>query len=134
MEERRIAHRYKLPLPVVVKCLPLREGSDALHATTRDVSTSGVYFTSDERLSIGSRLDLSLTLPPEVTQGSTVVIDARAKVLRVDERPTGFLNHFGIAAAIDRFNVSREAVDFALHKAERVADEKRPTVAASGRS
>ena len=87
MEERRVAHRYKLPLPVIVKRLPLEVAPGEIHVTTRDVSTSGVYFTSDERLAVGIRLDLSLTLPAEVTQGSAVVIDAQARVMRVDEQP-----------------------------------------------
>ena len=132
MEERRVAHRYKLPLPVIVKRLPLQAEPGEIHVTTRDVSTSGVYFTSDERLAVGIQLDLSLTLPPEVTQGSAIVIDARARVMRVDEQPAGANDRFGIAAVIDKFNVSRTAVDFALHKAEQVAVVKRPSVAASG--
>jgi hypothetical protein len=131
MEERRVAHRYKLPLPVIVKRLPLEDAPGEMHVTTRDVSTSGVYFTSDQRLAVGILLDLSLTLPPEVTQGSAVVIDAQARVLRVDEQPGAGHDRFGIAAAIDRFNVSRASVDFVLHKAEQVVVVKRPA-AASG--
>jgi len=125
MEERRVAHRYKLPLPVIVKRLPLETAPGEIHVTTRDVSTSGVYFTSDERLAVGIRLDLSLTLPAEVTQGSAVVIDAQARVMRVDEQPIGVDDRFGIAAVIDKFNVSRASVDFALHKAEQADDGKR---------
>jgi hypothetical protein len=132
MEERRVAHRYKLPLPVIVKRLPLGAAPDEIRVTTRDVSTSGVYFTSGERLAVGIPLDLSLVLPPEVTQGSAVVIDAKARVMRVDEKPAGGDDRFGIAAAIDKFNVSRAAVDFALHKAEQVAVDKRSSAAASG--
>jgi hypothetical protein len=124
MEERRVAHRYKLPLPVIVKRLALDAAPGELHVMTRDVSTSGVYFTSGERLAIGIKLDLSLTLPPEVTQGSAVVIDAQARVMRVDEQPAGAADPFGIAVVIDKFNVSRAAVDFALHKAEQAVDQR----------
>jgi hypothetical protein len=130
MEERRVAHRYKLPLAVIVKRLPLDAAPSEMRVTTRDVSTSGVYFTSDQRLTVGIKLDLSLTLPPEVAQGSSVIIDAQARVMRVDEQP-GVSERFGIAAVIDKFNISRAAVDFALHKAEHVAD-KRPPAAAIG--
>ena len=129
MEDRRVAYRYRLPLAVVVRRLPLDQGPGELQAMTRDVSTSGVYFTSGQRLSVGIKLDLALTLPPEVTQGSEVVIDAQARVMRVDEQPTDLLNRFGIAAVIDRFNVSRAAVDFALHKAEQATDVRRPAAA-----
>jgi hypothetical protein len=127
MKERRVAYRYKLPLHVVIKPLPFANESGALHAMTRDVSTTGVYFTSDQPLAVGNRLDLSLSLPPEVAQGSEVVIDAQARVLRVDTQPTALHNYFGIAAAIDRFNVSRAAVDFALHKAEQSSASGRST-------
>jgi hypothetical protein len=130
MEERRVAYRYKLPLAVIVKRLPLGSECSEIRVTTRDVSTSGVYFTSGERLAVGIKLDLSLTLPPEVTQGSAVVIDAQARVTRVDESPSGDADRFGIAVAIDKFNVSRAAVDFALHKAEQAAGEGRPAAAA----
>jgi PilZ domain len=132
MEERRVAHRYKLPLAVIVKRLPLDAAPGEIRVTTRDVSTSGVYFTSDERLAVGIKLDLSLALPSEVTQGSAVVIDAQARVMRVDERPAGAGDPFGIAAVIDKFNVSPAAVDFALHKAEQVAIDKRPSAAPLG--
>jgi c-di-GMP-binding flagellar brake protein YcgR len=131
MEERRLAHRYKLPLPVLIKRLPLDTLAGEMRVTTRDVSTTGVYFTSDERLAVGLKLDLSLTLPSEITQGSAVIIDAQARVMRVDEQPSGGEDRFGIAAAIDRFNVSRAAVDFALHKAQQVTGGKRPPAAAS---
>jgi hypothetical protein len=132
MEERRVAHRYKLPLPVTVKRLPLDPPAGEMHVTTRDVSTSGVYFTSGERLAVGIKLDLSLVLPTEITQGSAVVIDAQARVMRVDEQPTSREDRFGIAAIIDKFNISRAAVDFALHKAEQVTVNRRPSAAASG--
>ena len=131
MEERRVAHRYKLPLPVIVKRLPLEAAPNEIRVTTRDVSTGGVYFTTDQRLEPGIKLDLSLALPPEVTHGSAVIIDAQARVMRVDESLVSGSDRFGIAAIIDKFNVSRAAVDFALHKAEQVAGS-RPTAAASG--
>jgi len=131
MEERRVAHRYKLPLAVIVKRLPLEVAPDEMRVTTRDVSTSGVYFTSDEPLAVGIKLDISLTLPPEVTQGSAVVIDAQARVMRVDTQPGGADDRFGIAAVIDKFNVSRAAVDFALHKAEQAGVYKPPSAAAT---
>jgi c-di-GMP-binding flagellar brake protein YcgR len=130
MEERRIAYRYKVPLSVVVKRLSPGAEQAEMHVTTRDVSTSGLYFTSNEKLTIGNKLDLSLTLPPEATQGSAIVIDAQARVMRVDERSNDDTAHFGVAAAIDRFNVSRAAVDFALHKAEKVVSDHRSGVTA----
>ena len=125
MEERRISHRYRVPLPISVRLLPPNAAPGELHVTSRDVSTGGIYFTTDEALDVGIKLDLSLTLPSEITNGSAVTIDAQARVLRVDDRPGGTGDRYGIAATIDRLNVSRTAVDFALHKAEQVIERRR---------
>jgi hypothetical protein len=130
MEERRVAHRYKVPLPISVRLLQSSAAPGELHVITRDVSTSGIYFTTNQPLAIGARLDLSLTFPAEITNGSAVVVDAQAHVLRVDERHAEGSDRFGIAAAIDRLNVGRTAVDFALHKAEQ-AIEKRQAATSS---
>ena len=130
MEERRGAHRYKLPLPVVVKRLPLDVTLPEIHVVARDVSVSGIYFTSNQRLAVGSKLALSLTLPSEVAQGSAVIIDAQARVLRLDECPTGDADPFGVAAIIDKFNISRASVDFALHRTEQVTSNNRSVAAA----
>jgi len=78
MEERRGAHRYRLPLSVVVKLMPASSEPEPLHARTRDVSTRGIYFATDRKLPVGMKLDLSLTLPKEVTQRSSVVVAAQA--------------------------------------------------------
>ena len=131
MAERRIAHRYKLPLPLAIKRLPVDPLAGEMHVTTRDVSTGGLYFTSSERLAVGIKLDLSLALPKEITQGSAVVIDAQARVMRVDEQSTSREDRFGIAAVIDKFNISCAAMDFALHKAEQVMVDRWESFAAS---
>jgi|SRR6185436_3938711 len=114
MVERRSSHRYSLPLSVTVRPLPLDSTSE-FNVTTLDVSSGGLYFTSMQRLSTGNKLDLAVTLPSEATAGSTITIDVQAHVLRVDDMPGGVL---GIAVMIDKLNVSRAAVDFALHRAE----------------
>jgi hypothetical protein len=108
MEERRAAHRYKLPLGLAVRRLPISKESGIAHARTRNVSTHGLYFISDQRLRVGARLDLSLTLPAELTQGSPVVIDTRARVVRVDEKPTDAVNGVGVAALIERYDISEQ--------------------------
>ena len=56
---------------------------------------------------------------------------AQARVMRVDTQPGGADDRFGIAAVIDKFNVSRAAVDFALHKAEQAGVYKPPSAAAT---
>ncbi len=85
MEGRRGAHRYKLPLSVVVRLMPASSGPELLHARTRDVSTRGV----------------------EVTQGSPVVVAAQARVVRQEERPDNLARRVGIAAQFEQYNLIR---------------------------
>jgi len=41
MQERRAAPRFRLSLPVDVRCVPMVKESDLLHAKMEDVSTHG---------------------------------------------------------------------------------------------
>jgi len=104
MEERRTARRYKIPVEVIVRLQPNARASESVHAQTCDVSTRGLYFTSNQRLAVGTRIGLSLTLPLDATEASRVVVDAKAKVVRAEENPDSVVGRFGIAAVIDSYN------------------------------
>jgi hypothetical protein len=107
MEERRGAHRYRLPLSLVVKLMPASSEPELLHARTRDVSTRGLYFTTDRKLPVGMKVDLSLTLPKEVTQGSPVIVAAQARVVRQEEKSENSARRVGIAAQFEQYNLVR---------------------------
>ena len=62
---------------------------------TRDISRTGVFFYVDFRPREGSRLQLMLTLPPEVTQAGSIPAMCNARVVRVE--PGGPANRFGVA-------------------------------------
>ena len=85
--------------------VPMAKESELLHARMEDVSTHGLYFISDQRLAVGTRFNLSLTLPREITYDSDVVIDAQARVVRVVEKPENVVKRVGIAALIERYNI-----------------------------
>lgn len=74
---------------------------------TRDISTRGVYFTIDQDLGAGAELDITLTLPAEVTRGSEVFIRAMGKVVRVDKKPEDSDSRVGVAAVIERYEIIR---------------------------
>jgi len=75
MTERRVARRYDLSLPVIIR-VPTERVADTQKGKTRDVSTRGVYFVLDQDLEPGSELDITLTLPAEITHGSDVFVRA----------------------------------------------------------
>jgi c-di-GMP-binding flagellar brake protein YcgR len=110
MSERRNARRYDLSLPVMIR-IPsdaadvrmdgLRKGE------TLDISTRGMYFIVEQDLQAGSELDITLTLPSEVTQGSEVFVKAAGRVVRVDPRSEARNMRLGVAAVIERYDIVR---------------------------
>lgn len=106
MTERRIARRYDLTLPVSIRSavekLVLRQ-----EGKTRDISTKGLYFVVERDLENGSELDLTLTLPGEITHGSDVFVRAQGKVIRVERRLEEGETRMGVAAVIERYDIVR---------------------------
>ena len=106
MSERRTARRYDLSLPVIIR-VPVDNEPAARNGKTRDISTRGLYFIIDQDLSAGAELDITLTLPAEVTRGSEVLVRAMGKVIRVDKRPENGASRVGVAAVIERYEIIR---------------------------
>ncbi len=106
MDERRTARRYDLTLPVsirmaVEKLVTRQEGK------TRDISTRGLYFVVGNDLETGSDLDITLTLPGEITRGTDVFVRAQGKVVRVEKRLEDGEPRMGVAAIIERYDIVR---------------------------
>lgn len=107
MTERRMARRYDLSLPVNVR-LPIDRETANQNGQTRDISTRGVYFTLQNELSPGAEVDFTLTLPPEITRGTEVLVRAHGRVVRIDKRESEEeLPSVGVAAVIERYDIIR---------------------------
>lgn len=105
MTERRNARRYDLSLPVRIKNID--QVMDLQSGETRDISTRGLYFLVEQDLQAGSELDITLTLPSELTHGSEVFVRAAGKVVRVDPRSEAGNMRIGVAAVIERYDIVR---------------------------
>jgi len=106
MSERRTARRYDLTLPISIRytaehLINRREGK------TRDISTKGLYFVVSPDLEAGSEVDITLTLPAEITHGSDVIVRAQGKVVRVEPRLEDGEPRMGVAAVIERYDIVR---------------------------
>ncbi len=106
MTERRTARRYDLSLPIIIR-VPAERELDTQQGKTRDVSTRGLYFVVEQNLEAGSELDLTLTLPPEITHGTEVFVRALGKVVRVERRMEDGNTRMGVAAVIERYDIIR---------------------------
>ena len=105
MSERRNARRYDLALPIMIR-IPSAV-SDLQEGQTRDISTRGLYFLIEQDLAAGSELDITLTLPAEMTHGSEVFVRAAGKVVRVEPRMEAGHARLGVAAVIERYDIIR---------------------------
>jgi hypothetical protein len=94
MEERRTARRYDLTLPISIRFAAERL-VNRQEGKTRDISTPG------------SKLDITLTLPAEITHGTDVFVRAQGKVVRVERRVEDGEPRMGVAAVIERYDIIR---------------------------
>lgn len=106
VSDKRRARRFHMTLPVAVKVDEAGPQDKAVH--TRDVSSSGVYFEFSSPVDIGTAIEFVLTLPEQITKGSSVRIKCMGKVVRVDEA-VGDGESIGVAATIERYEFVREA-------------------------
>lgn len=105
MAERRAAHRYPISAAVVVRRRSKDMSLEFVHAVTRDVSTQGIYFTSNQPFAVGTRIGLLLTFPLQVSNSSQVVVKAEAIVVRMEENSDNVAERLGIAAVIDSYDI-----------------------------
>jgi PilZ domain len=108
MNDRRAARRYDLAVPVKLEReepSPSREPVGC----TREISRSGLYFTSDAAPEPGSMVSLTLTLPPTLTGGEGVLVEMTARIVRVEPAGTTADGRMGVAARIERYEIVRAA-------------------------
>jgi hypothetical protein len=104
VEEKRVLPRFPLEMPVWLK-LP---GTDAtVHAKTRDVSASGVFFFVNCEIRAESEIEFTMTLPPELTRTAAIQVSCKGKVVRVQSDPA--TGRVGIAAAIYSYDFLAQA-------------------------
>lgn len=106
MEQRR-TKRFKLQLPLSVT----RAGADrvALAGLTKNISSTGVLFTTEREPDLGGPIEYIITLNHE--GAPSVNLRCMGKVLRADRIPSSSdkeLLAFQIAATLERYEFVRE--------------------------
>jgi len=84
MIERRISQRFELSLPVKIQ-ISAQSDAQAYDGKTSDISPLGVHFIVENGLNVGAELNLTVTLPAEVTGGAEVLVQTKSTVLRVEK-------------------------------------------------
>jgi hypothetical protein len=112
MGERRKARRYEVYLPLQVS-MSRRRPAEYYTAQLRDISRTGIYFHSDVNLLPGAGLELTFALPTDKDRGTSVLVRASAKALRISPIPGEPTPIYGVAATIDRIDFVRPAANAA---------------------
>jgi PilZ domain len=103
-QEKRATRRFSLRLPVSIRFT--NGGVQEFSAETRDVSARGVFFYVDKRLSEGSNIEFTLTLPPEITLTESIRVRCKGRVVRVEESAE---ERVGVGAIIDQYDFVAES-------------------------
>jgi len=106
MRERRATKRFQLDLPIIVRRVPTLRENDVLNGKTRNISTGGIYFTTERRLTVNEVVDFSLTFAGLV-EGADILVRGRARVLRLAPRPEAISERLLVAATIEIFHILR---------------------------
>jgi hypothetical protein len=106
MTDRRVARRYDLSLPAVVRA-PIGGEVPPQMGKTRDVSTRGVYLILDRTLNHSTDFDLTMALPTGITGGPGVFVRAIGTVVRVEHWAEDGHPRIGVAALIRRYEIVR---------------------------
>jgi hypothetical protein len=94
--ERRGAQRFEVHLPLAVHF----EGR-TMPAFTQDLSGRGIFFYAEAALPEGAVVELTFTMPSEITLGESMPVRCRGRVLRAAPPQGGQRN--GIAVQLDSY-------------------------------
>src|SRR5512140_1212628 len=102
MDEKRRARRFDLHLPVTLLAVGEKKARETVR--TRDISSSGMFLELDANAQAGTRVELMVDLPQEITQAGTVRLSCTGRVVRVDKSPG---SRTGLAVKIERYQFMR---------------------------
>ena len=94
--ERRSGQRFQLHLP-----LAIHVNGKAVPGFTQDVSSRGLFLYTEAQLVEGAAVELTFTMPSEITLGENMRVRARGRVLRADSSQAG--PRTGVAVQLDSY-------------------------------
>jgi hypothetical protein len=94
--ERRSGQRFQLHLP-----LTIHFDGKSVPGFTQDVSSRGLFLYTEVQLAEGSTVELTFTMPSEITLGESMRVRGHGRVLRTDPSKAG--PRTGIAVQLDSY-------------------------------
>jgi len=119
--ERRAAQRFEFSLPVSI-----RVDGTTLSGCTQNISGRGMFLFSEREIAPGCSVELTFSMPAEVTLAEAMRVRCRGRILRTAQ--AGDDRQFGLAICLESYEyltgvAERSAGDFerisGLHEHER---------------
>jgi len=104
-DERRLAPRHNLKIPLRVQPVGLPRAPVRLPEST-NVSSRGIYFSSDLPFQVGTALEVTFRMPEEVTGEAPREWICKGRVVRADAE-NGSSDRTGIGVEIQSYEVSK---------------------------
>ncbi len=95
--ERRSGQRFQLHLS-----LTIHVDGKAVPGFTQDVSSRGLFLYTEAQLAEGAVVELTFTMPSEITLGDSMRVRGRGRVLRADSSHA--VPRTGIAVQLDSYD------------------------------
>jgi hypothetical protein len=125
IDDRRAANRFPIERQIYYKTIGKRKiGEDGLGQTI-NISSTGVLFTTDQRLSPGRRLEVSISWPAQLDSSVGLQLVAKGRIVRCE--------HGTAAIEIQRYEFRTCANGNPLNGAQRLAagtEEQQPASSA----
>jgi hypothetical protein len=100
-QERRSGKRVAAQVPATVATL---DGKQKQGVVTRDLSMTGIFLYADQKIAMGSKIEVVLMLPAELGLGEKQWACCQASVVRLENSK----GRIGVGARIDRIDVLPE--------------------------
>jgi hypothetical protein len=99
--ERRCAQRFEVSLP-----LAIHFDGQTVHGFAQDLSGRGIFFYAETPLPEGAVVELTFTMPAEITLGENMPVRCRGRVLRAGAARADHVQdgqRSGIAVQLDAY-------------------------------
>jgi hypothetical protein len=116
--ERRATQRFDFQIPVTIRLADEQTESSGF---TQDLSARGALLYTDLAVSEGDAVELTLSMPSEITLTENMRVRCRGKVMRVCTDLTG--TKFGVAVHLEGYEYLSEPDTAAVTRDAIVRDE-----------
>ena len=125
--ERRAAQRFDYQLPISLR---RAEGGSEEFGFTQNLSARGIFLYSDCRLVAGTKVEITLMMPAEITLSENMRVRCQGKVLRANSPASG--GKIGVAVLLEHYEYLPDAVPSLSANSSKITDRhalsRQPTV------